>query len=359
MRRSTEWLLRDATFSERVNWDMYLTENPDNGNILQTAQFAAIKEGQGWQTRYMMYETPYGTVAALVLARYIFPLGYLWYFPKGPGIKDSDDLTDLLSATKDFIGQNNLRVFVIKIEPEICKSEGIAERIQHAGFLPSHFIQPNESTIVLEVYPHPEEQTAHLGRRARRYIRRAERENVKVRQMPATPENFKQMYSLMQSAYGGQGIPGLHPYEYYENFWRNYINEGAGRLYFGFEDDTPTVGVFVVLLGNKAVYKDGGSRAAREAKGTAYFIHWYIMNDLSKEGIMQYDLWGAPPRDQVEDTGHPLWGVGNFKTAFSKDVIDYVGVLDGAIRLKRYLIWQKILYPAIRIYSRLTHTTFW
>ena len=163
----------------------------------------------------------------------------------------------------------------------------------------------------------------------------------------------------MQTAYGGRGIPGLRPYSYYENFWRTYIRSGVGRLYFGLESNKPTVGVFVVLLGQKAIYKDGGSIANRDAKGTAYFIHWDIMNRLSKDGITHYDLWGAPPSTQVDDTEHPLWGIGNFKTAFSKQIIDYIGVWDGPIDRFRYAVWKVVLYKITRTLYRLRDRSFW
>ena len=359
MRRSTKWVLREATLEERKNWDTHIVNNPGGGSILQTTHFAHIKKAQGWRPYYLIFETPEGTIAALVLIRTIFLLGAIWYFPKGPSLKSVHEFGNALQAIREFIQMNNISVFLIKVEPELPKQHDTYNAMARAGYTPAQFIQANESTIILDVYDTVEEQTLHLGRRARRYIRRAQRENVTVEVMPPTTKNFKQMYQFMQTAYGGRGIPGLRPYSYYENFWRSYIRDDVGRLYFGFEDTTPTVGVFVVLLGQKAIYKDGGSAVNRDAKGTAYFIHWDIMNRLSKEGITHYDLWGAPPSDQVDNPEHPLWGIGNFKTAFSKEIVDYIGVWDGVMSAWRYRVWKAFIYKATRLLYRLRDRSFW
>lgn len=358
-RRSTKWLLRRASPDECVDWNTQIANNPGGGSILQTTHFAHIKTRQGWQANYFIFETPDGPIATLALARKIFLLGDLWYFPKGPSLKATKDFDDALYAIRTFIKNNKLRVFLIKVEPELSMQQDTYNIMTRAGFVPAPFIQANESTIILAVHDNAEAQTSHLGRRARRYIRRAQRESVTVELMSPSPENFKKMYSFMQTAYGGRGIPGLRQYDYYENFWRTYICSGVGKLYFGFEDNKPTVGVFVVLIGKKAVYKDGGSATDRDAKGTAYYIHWYIMNELAKEGVTEYDLWGSPPSNQVDNPEHPLWGIGNFKTAFSKQIIDYIGVWDGVINTFKYAIWKIVLYKIIRLSYRLRDRSFW
>jgi lipid II:glycine glycyltransferase (peptidoglycan interpeptide bridge formation enzyme) len=360
MGRSTKWVLRDATASERIDWNLLVVRNVHGGSILQTDDFAQIKEKQGWSTQYLIYETPTGSIAALALTRYIFGLGHIWYFPKGPELERLQDLEGFWPATKDYIVSHRLNVFLVKIEPELPNEEKTDMIIKDMGFIRALFIQANVSTIILDVYKTPEQQLEHVGRRARRYIRKAEREAITTKEVAPSLENFQQMYAFMQTAFGGQGIPGLRSYEYYAYFWKHYIEHGIGRLYFGFENDKPTVGVFIVFLGEKAVYKDGGSSVSRSSQATAYFVHYHIMNELSKLGITHYDLWGAPPSDQIENPNHPLWGIGNFKTAFSKDVVDYVGVLDKVMNRPKYIVWQKLAYPLTRFYYKKIHKLpFW
>ena len=214
-------------------------------------------------------------------------------------------------------------------------------------------VQISASTIVLDVHSTPEEQLAHVGRRARRYIRKALNEGVEIREAALNEENFGAMYRLMTTVSGGRGVAGLPAYDYYRHFWRTYQKDGHIRLFFAYEHGQPVVGVLVIVLGDKAVYKDGGSTPGREAKGAAYLLQWHIMNELAKTGVKKYDLWGAPPSDRVNDPAHPFHGIGRFKTAFSKEIIDDIGSVDVVMGERRYVRWERLVFPIVyRIYRR-------
>ena len=138
-----------------------------------------------------------------------------------------------------------------------------------------------------------------------------------------------------------------------------YRQGGYIRLFFAYEHDVPVVGVLVIVLGNKAVYKDGGSTPGREAKGAAYLLQWHIMNELAKNGVRKYDLWGTPPSDRVADPTHPFYGIGGFKTAFSKEIIDYVGSLDVVVGERRYMVWKRFVFPIVYRVYRYLGLMFW
>lgn len=177
--------------------------------------------------------------------------------------------------------------------------------------------------------------------------------------MPLNEENFGVMYRLMTTVSGGKGIAGLPSYDYYRHFWTTYQKGGYARLFFAYEHGQPVVGVLVIVLGHKAVYKDGGSTPGRDAKGTAYLLQWYIMNELAKAGVKKYDLWGAPPSDRVNDPTHPFYGIGGFKTAFSKEIIDYVGSLDVVVGEWRYMLWERSISPFVYRLYRCFGQGFW
>jgi lipid II:glycine glycyltransferase (peptidoglycan interpeptide bridge formation enzyme) len=305
MGRSAKWVLRQATDDERRNWTKLITQHEVSSSFLQLEQFAEIKSNSGWKARYLIFESKTKKIACLVLEKKIFPIGLLWYVPKGPVSTTASEVGMFAEATKHYINDQKLSVFIVKIEPAISPFS-----IEKYDLVRSDPVQPITSTIILKTEKTSKQQMALLGKRARRYIRKAEREGIVVKQKALTSETMHHMYALMQTAYGGKGMPGLRSYDYYEAFWTSYAEAKVGRLFFAYEDSRPVVGVYLVTTGKSAVYKDGGSVPDRQSKGAAYLIHWHILSVLAEEGVDYYDLWGAPSSKNVDDETDPLYGIG-------------------------------------------------
>lgn len=329
--------LRFATKDEKAAWDTLVQANPDGGNFLQGAVFAAIKQPT-WAPHFLIAEYDAHKLAILALTRSVPFLGSVLYIPGGPGSADSDFFTTLMPALESFVKTHLKKVFVIKIEPPVAKNASLTYGVSAPDVQPA-------SSIILPV----SDSLETLGRRARRYIRVGEREGVIVKRTSLTEETMSRMYELMGSAFGGKGIPGRRTLAYYKKFWTAFEKAGQGELYFAYENKQPVAGVYVIKYGKKALYKDGGSLFGRTSKGATYLIHWAIMQALLKDGVTSYDLWGSPPSDKINDPEHPLHGLASFKTAFSNEVTDLMGVRDIPVIPARYTLWLK-LFPLYRRY---------
>ena len=126
-----EFTARFATVEEIAAWDSHVTANPNGGNLLQSASFAAVKSKHGWKPLYLVYEgttvrdgaeAPF-TSYNLVLEKAVPGLGKIWYMIKGPDVYSVEDIPEILDANKKFIEENKLGVFAVKIEPDIVASE--------------------------------------------------------------------------------------------------------------------------------------------------------------------------------------------------------------------------------------------
>lgn len=322
--------LRYANKQEIEQWDQF-----SGDNFLQSATFASVKTPR-WNPLYIVGPRKTGV---LVLTRRITGLGTLAYIPAGPNAKTGKALEALIESLKEFLQKERPDIFLLKVEPRL------------PGFTPkSKLLRPaaaiqTDATIILPV----SDDINTVGRRARRYIRVGEREGIEVKAVPLTKDTMRTMYSLMSSAFGGRGMPGLRSLPYYERFWTTFHKAGQGDLYFAYDKETPVAGVYVVKNGTMGLYKDGGSLHGRQSKGATYLIHWRIMQDLHAEGYKWYDLWGSPPSAQLDDPHHPLAGLAAFKTAFSTTVTDFPGVFDVVINSSKYERWQKV-YPVLRRY---------
>lgn len=337
-----EFTARFATAQEIAHWDDHVLANPNGGNLLQSASFAEVKAEHGWRPQHLVHEPADGGRAScnLVLEKPVPGLGRLWYMIKGPDVATVDDIPGIVQANARLVAEQGLDVFAIKVEPDVLASDYACGVLARSGLRKAFNIQPNDSTAVLATDADEETVLKSLHSRGRNAIRRALREGSTVERVALTEQNMRSMYALMDTVGQGDANVNLRSYQYYAKFWTAFERAGQGRLYFTYEDGKPSVGAYVVAYGTKGTYKDGGSKPRRRQYGDSHLLQWTAITDLMREhGIVEYDLCGTPPRDQLKDKEHPYYGLGLFKTSFTKSVVDFVGVHDQVLSAARYAIW--------------------
>ncbi|WP_433876069.1 lipid II:glycine glycyltransferase FemX [Sinomonas atrocyanea] len=364
---------RFANDTEIENWDKHVTANPNGGNLLQSAAFAAVKRNFGWDVRHLVLE-PRGSHGGgageheaqpsynLVLEKSFPLLGRFWYLIKGPDVAAAEQVPAALAAVKEFVLRERLGVFAVKIEPDIVDSDSSRALLTGAGLVKVPNLQPNDSTAILDISTEPRLILKSLHSRGRNAVRRAEREGVEVVEAEPTLENYRTMHALMTGTLNSKSRTGVQvrSFDYYRQFWTEFTQRGQGRLYFVYENGRPSVGAFVINYGRKGTYKDGGSLQKRTQYGDSHLVQWTAINRVKELGCTEYDFCGTPPADRLKDTSHPFHGLGLFKTSFTKTVTDFVGCWDFVIDPLRYRAWttagERI---ARRLYTRRTGQQFY
>lgn len=322
-----------ASPTDIAEWDSRILANPDGGNVFQGDLFAEQKKLGGWTPRYIMAES----TALTVLEKSVFGLGKLWYIPKGPGVKTAVQLGDMLPALRKFALQNG--VFAVKAEPELHKTDSALLALKELGLVPVHPIQPNFSTVLIDISPELDEVMKNLNQKGRHAIRRAERDGVTVQRVEATTENCEAFYTLLAETAKGSFV--IRPYEYYRLFWQRYASARLGQLFFAYVDGKVVAGAFALVFGEKSTYKDGASVRERTVYGASHLLQWHVIEWAKEQGSKLHDLCGAPPSDRIHDETHPHYGIGRFKTSFNKHVTDYVGTYDLVVKPQNYAVWKK------------------
>ena len=334
-----EFTARFATAEEIENWDKHVTANPNGGNMLQSAAYASVKNGSGWQVRFLVLEAPGSASYNLVLEKNFPILGRLWYLIKGPDLATPEDLKPALEACAAFARSRKLNVFTIKIEPDLVDAPGTQAILARSGMVKAPNIQSNDSTALLDISSPTEQVFKAISSRARNAIRRAEREGCEVVQKEKGPETYRALYELMADTVNAKGSMPLRSYEYYEQFWDEFCNRGQGSFFFAYEDGKPSVGAFVINYGAKATYKDGGSIQNRKQYGDSHLVQWAAIRRMQELGCTEYDFCGTPPSARIKDKTHNLFGMGMFKTSFTKTVTDFVGCHDYILSPLKHRLW--------------------
>ena len=336
-----EFTARFATAEEIENWDKHVTANPNGGNMLQSAAYASVKNGSGWKVRFLVLENGASASYNLVLEKSFPLLGRLWYLIKGPDLEAAADLKAALEACAAFVRGRKLNVFTIKIEPDIVDSEEAQTHLRGAGLVKAPNIQSNDSTALLDISAPEEAVFKAISSRARNAIRRAEREGCEVVRQEHGPETYRALYDLMADTVNAKGSMPLRSYEYYAAFWDEFCNRGQGNFFFTYEDGKPSVGAFVINYGAKATYKDGGSTQNRKQYGDSHLVQWAAIRRMQELGCREYDFCGTPPASRIKDKSHNLYGMGMFKTSFTKTVTDFVGCHDYVLSPVKHKLWVK------------------
>jgi len=325
--------MRFADSDETNIWNQKILDNPDGGDVLQSVQFAQMRELGGWKPRYVVADA----LAITVLEKSVPGLGSLWYVPKGPGVSTVVQLGDLLPELRTFAEKHG--AFAVKMEPELEKTADTVAALHELGLKHVAPIQPNASTVLLDLTPDTDTILASLNQKGRHAIRRAERDGVTVTQVKTTDRNCKAFYALLRQT--AQGSFVIRSYEYFKTFWQSFAAAGMGQLFFAHHEGQLVAAAYALTFGTKSIYKDGASVRERTAYGASHLLQWHIMLWAKELGATQHNLYGAPPSDKIGDESHPYYGVGRFKTSFNKQVTDYIGTYDLIVRPRQYALWTK------------------
>ncbi len=327
---------RFATTEEIERWDSLLSNNPDGGNVFQLRELAETKRLNGWLPRYLIVKG----LAVTVLQKRVPLLGNYWYIPKGPGVADEAELLSLLDPLRQLARTKS--VFAIKLEPELLETETPHERLTTLGLVRTAAIQPNVSTVLLDISGSEDEIMASLNQKGRHAIHRAERDGVTVAPVSLTEQTMREMFTLLSSTASGRFESSLKSYQYYSAFWKRLADADHGQLFFAYHESRLVAAAYCMYLGKKGLYKDGASVRERTVYGASHLLQWEIIKWMKVRGVSEYDLCGAPHSSDIQDTAHPFYGIGRFKTSFNKRVTDYIGCYDLVVNPSVYRRWQKI-----------------
>ena len=352
-------LIRFATPQELENWDSLILKNPDNGNIFQSFEMTNFKKLSGWKPLYLVAESSDEThnLYISVQEKSIAFLGKLWYISKGPGVKNTAELKVILPFLNNLARGN--KVFAIKIEPELLKTEQNLSELSNLGLYKVRSIQPNYSTIILDISGSEEEILSSMPRKGAKYsINRARRDGVTVKRADSTDDNCRFFYELLAQTARESGF-NIRTFDYHKEFWQVFAKKGLGQLFFAYFEGEIVAAAYAFSYGEKSTYKDGASIRERKAYGASHLLQWEVILWAREKGAKIHDLCGTPPSDRIHDKNHFLHGVGQFKTSFSRQIADYIGAYDMPIDQKKYKLWSRFGERATLKIHRKIHNENW
>jgi lipid II:glycine glycyltransferase (peptidoglycan interpeptide bridge formation enzyme) len=342
---------RPATPDEVDRWNSIISENPDGGNVMQGREFAEHKRMTGWTPVYLHL----GGVALTVLQKTVLPFGRYWYVPKGPGLEDAASLVALLPDLKSFAAGRG--VFGIKIDPELPADPSVEGMLQAAGLVRVANVQPNVSTVILDISGDLEAIEASFGSNTRNNIRAARKAGVETRVVDVDDENCAIFYRLLAET--AEGSFSIRSEQYYTGFWQRHARARTGAFLFAYVDGEVVSADFIMVLDTKASRKDAASTRKRTVRGASALLEVAAIQELKTRGVTEYDLCGAPPSAEAKNKDHEHYGIGMFKTGFNPTITDFVGTFDLPVKPLQHRAWLRIGERAALKIHRMRRNESW
>lgn len=340
--------VRFATDDEIRRWDELILQSPDEGTVYRSQTNIDGMVLHGAKPVYLIVNG-----FAVTTFRVDVPLtGVLWVL-FGPPVLDVHELIRSARAVAAFGSQH--RVTAVRVRSQLKANPDDRKLLRALGFarVPTWL---DDSTVIVDLTGSEQDVQARFKKRARKSIRRAAQEGVTVDRVPATDDNCRVLYEMLDATSGGRfTIPGLKTST---ALFQRYEASGDGQLFLARHRGEVVVGAFVSKFDKTALYLGAGSVRKNPGDPTlcglggsraAYALQWEIMRWAREQGCERYDLDGTPSTSTIADITHPRHGVGQFKSAFSGEITDYLGAYQIAVRPGRAWAMRQVEVCAGRV----------
>lgn len=309
-------------------------------HVLQTWEWGAFKERQGWQAMQYFWETDDTPVAAaLVLrrrpGRFLRPVMYV---PKGPLLAGEDPaLLQQVLADLESLARKQGALF-LKIDPDIETDTPWGAQamalLQDRGWQLSPEQVQFRNTLILDLTPSLEEILARMKPKWRYNIRLAERKGVTIRK--GTTDDLPLLYRMYQETSVRDRFV-IRPEEYYRDAWGSFIEAGLAQPLIAEVKGEPVAMVILFRFGGRAWYMYGASGSLYRDFMPNHLLQWEAIRWAKSQGCTAYDLWGAPDALDESDT---MWGVYRFKAGFGARLVRYIGAYDFPVQGVLYRLYM-------------------
>ena len=311
---------------------------------MQTDLWAKHKSRFGWKVEPISFQdhTYYSYHRSIPI------LGQLNYLPNISGIatNNAKEFTELM---------HNRQGFGIKLELYQQYDEQLLKSLISSGWkLASKHVQYRD-TVLIDLQPSEDEIFMSFKSRCRNEARKAINLGVTIDEVEANESNLTAMYSLIHSTSQRKEF-FVRDEAFTKSYWEAFKSAGQLHLYFAKYNHEVLAGAVVLVAGDSAWYKDGGSVRDKGNLMGPRLLQWEVIKKLKAEGIKQYDLSGVPKESELESSS--MRGIYTFKTGYSNEVTALMPTLELPLNL-RYMLWRPVEKQWLRVYNLFAHTLWY
>jgi lipid II:glycine glycyltransferase (peptidoglycan interpeptide bridge formation enzyme) len=316
-----------------------MNKNNENGEFLQSAQWARFQESVGRNTYCIEKEA---FIATLIKHSLLFVGEYL-YCPRGPIIKKSKQIKDGMLEIIDLAKKENAGW--IRIDPENDEmleaiKEGISENVAKSP----HDMQPKE-VFVIDIEKTEEVLLAEMKSKTRYNIKLAQKHGVLIKAIsdfkaPSSKKYINSFIELTKEMALRNGITA-HPENYYRKMIENLPNEML-KIYVAEYAENVIAANLVLFFGETVTYLHGASGNVHRNVMAPFLLQWQTIQDAKKQDFKKYDFGGVKTTINKQQATNKWQGITNFKLGFSPATIplEFPGSYDIIINSRKYWVYR-------------------
>lgn len=308
-----------------MTWDNIVKAHPE-ANFLQSPTWQKVNELIGDPAEIIQI----GEKAHALLIIRNAKRGRYLEIPCGPLLdwQDTKLASTLFSKIIHFAKQHHC-VF-IRLRPQLKNTPENLQKLQALKLKPAPMHLAAEHTVIIDLSPSLDILLNNMRRQTRYEIRKSQKQGIIV-ETSTDPEIFREFHQVQSATAKRQNfVPPSQKLLLAEHqaFEKNAI------IYTAKIDRQPIAYGLILISGHEADYYEAASTPLNRQHPGAYAIIWQAINDLKKQGIKRFNLWGIAPKNQPH---HRYAGVTTFKTGFGGDIVEYVPAHDFIINHPKYL----------------------
>lgn len=334
-------------------WDERIARLP-NPHLLQTGEWAQVKQAYGWQALPHWIESPgLPPAAALVLQRTVTPLKLrVLYVPRGPLLDWSNPA--LRASVLDHLQSlaRRQRAIFIKVDAEVELGRGVPgtpsdqpnphslavqQELEQRGWRYSSEQVQFRNSVWLDLSGSEEDWLGRMKPKTRYNVRLAQKKGVQVR--IGNLADLPLLYRMYAETSVRDGFV-IRSQDYYHTAWSTFIQQGMAEPLIAEVEGQPVAGLMLFFFVGKAWYLHGMSRELHREKMPNYLLQWEAMRRARAHNCLTYDLWGAP---EVFDESDLMWGVFRFKEGLGGQVVRTLGAWDYPANPILYAFYTRLL----------------
>lgn len=234
-----------------------------------------------------------------------------------------------ISQIKD-IAQKNNSIYTIIETTKISKPHKKKKQIRE--LIPRH-------TNIIDLDQTEDTILSNMHQKGRYNTRVAKKHNLTIQESTNT-ESF---YKILEETAKRDNFY-INPPQFYQEMLQT-LPQDKVKLFLAFHPDSkePIAGIINTYIGNTCTYYYGASDHTHRKYMAPYLLQWHAIQDAKNKGFKYYDFLGIADPYNPKD---PLQGVTNFKTKFSKNIIQFQ---DGET-----IIHKPLLYFLLKIKKLIT-----
>jgi lipid II:glycine glycyltransferase (peptidoglycan interpeptide bridge formation enzyme) len=292
--------------------------HPPGGHVMQSSTWAAYRERQGLEPRFLTFED--GHVALAVLQRSPLTPGVEAIVRRGPAHAGEDPVAAAGHAAALAAWARSLGARELYLDPERPVDAAYEAAMDRAGFETTEGLDPSFHVMRLRFEPGLDEDAllARCSRSTRQRIRAAERAGTLVLE-DRTGDRLDVFVALMRERAAVLGIRLQRGHDYLEG-WRALLDAGLARLLVAEHDGQVVGGLFLFRQGgiHATAYSADDAATRSDLPGTMHLVRWTAIRDAFREGASAIELGGVdlPGQRQPPAAGEPGHGLYEHKRGF-------------------------------------------